>query len=123
MSLLVFGIKNCDTIKKTLQLLEQEGIGYDFIDYKKESPNKELIEGFLRKVNLSELINKRGTTYKKLSEDQKNLLESRESALPIIMNNSSLIKRPVVQFPDGDLIVGFNREEIVRLAKSNKDEN
>lgn len=118
MGLLVFGIKNCDTIKKTLQLLEHEGIGYDFIDYKKELPSKELIEGFLQKVSLSELINKRGTTYKKLTEDQKNLLESKESSLPVIINNSSLIKRPVVQFPNGDLIVGLKKEEILKLAKA-----
>src|SRR5690606_11385238 len=118
MGLLVYGIKNCDTIKKTLQLLEDEGIGYDFIDYKKERPTKELIEGFLQKVSLAELINKRGTTYRKLPEDQKNLLESGEDALPVIMDNSSLIKRPVVQFPNGELIVGLNKEKIFKLAKA-----
>src|SRR5690606_41184159 len=114
----VFGIKNCDTIKKTLQLLEQEGIGYDFVDYKKELPSKELIEGFLKKVSLTELINKRETTYRKLTEDQKARLESMESALPIIINNSSLIKRPVVQFPNGELVVGLKKEEILIQAQA-----
>ena|SRR5690606_30322216 len=118
MGLLVYGIKNCDTIKKTLQFLEDEGIGYNFIDYKKEVPTKELIEGFLKKISLAELINKRGTTYRKLPEDRKNLLESRKDALPVIMDNSSLIKRPVVQFPNGELIVGLKKEEILKLAKS-----
>jgi Spx/MgsR family transcriptional regulator len=118
MGLLVYGIKNCDTIKKTLQLLEDEGIGYNFIDFKKEMPDKKLIEGFLQKVSLAELINKRGTTYRKLPEDQKRLLESRESALPVIMDNSSLIKRPVIQFPNGELIVGLKKDEMLRLAKA-----
>lgn len=118
MGLLVYGIKNCDTIKKTLQLLKDEGIGYNFIDFKKEMPGKELIDGFLQKVSLAELINKRGTTYRKLPEDQKRLLESRKDALPVIMDNSSLIKRPVIQFPNGELIVGWKKEEILKLAKA-----
>ena len=114
----VYGIKNCNTMKKTFQLLEQEGIDYDFIDYKKERPNTELLGGFMKKRSLEELINKRGTTYKKLSDEQKEFLENEASAVPIMMENSSMIKRPIIEFPDGALLVGFQEEEIIKKARS-----
>lgn len=117
MGINVFGIKNCNTMKKTFQLLEGEGINYRFIDYKKAKPSKELLESFLEKVGLEDLINKRGLTYRKLTEDQKSLLDQKETALPILMDKSSMIKRPIIQFPSGDLIIGLQEKEI--LEKGN----
>lgn len=104
-------------MKKAFQLLDGEGISYEFIDYKKQKPSSQLLEDFTTKVGLEQLVNKKGTTFRKLSEDQKAALEKKETALPLIMENSSMIKRPIVQFPDGELILGLQEDEILKKAR------
>lgn len=118
MSIKVYGIKNCNTMKKAFQLLDSEGVSYEFIDYKKQKPSQDLLQEFSKNAGLDQLVNKKGTTYRKLSEDQKALLENETTALPLIMENSSMIKRPIVQFPNGELVLGFQEEEILKKAKS-----
>lgn len=112
MNLKVYGIKNCDTMKKTFTFLEEKGVAYDFIDYKKQKPSVELLSSFLEKTPLASLVNKQGTTYKKMEEDQKAALETVETALPILMDNSSMIKRPVIVYPDGSISLGFVADQI-----------
>ena len=112
MTLKVYGIKNCDTMKKTFTFLEEKGVAYDFIDYKKQKPSVELLSSFLEKTSLSTLVNKQGTTYKKMEEAQKAALETVEMALPILMENSSMIKRPVIVYPDGSISLGFVPDQI-----------
>lgn len=112
MALKVYGIKNCDTMKKTFTFLEEKGVAYDFIDYKKQKPSVELLSSFLEKTSLSTLVNKQGTTYKKMEEAQKAALETVEMALPILMENSSMIKRPVIVYPDGSVTLGFVPDQI-----------
>ena len=112
MSLIVYGIKNCNTMKKTFSFLESEGIDYQFVDYKKKVPSKDLLLTFEAKVGLESLINKRGTTFRKLTDSEKLLLEDKESALKILMEKSSMIKRPIIAFPDGNLVLGFEPDEI-----------
>src|SRR5690554_5917313 len=117
MSVKVYGIKNCNTMKKTFQLLEKEGISYEFLDYKKEKPSTDLLKGFSKKVGLDQLVNKKGTTYRKLSEDQKAALDAEATAFPLMAENSSMIKRPIIQFADGELILGLQEEEILEKAR------
>jgi Spx/MgsR family transcriptional regulator len=112
MTLKVYGIKNCDTMKKTFTFLEEKRVAYDFIDYKKQKPSAELLTSFLEKTPLASLVNKQGTTYKKMEEAQKAALENVETALPILMDNSSIIKRPVIVYPDGSVTLGFVPDQI-----------
>ena len=112
MALKVFGIKNCDTMKKTFTFLEEKGVVYDFIDYKKQKPSVELLSSFLEKTSLATLVNKQGTTFKKMEEDQKAALENVETALPILRENSSMIKRPLIVYPDGSITLGFVPDQI-----------
>jgi Spx/MgsR family transcriptional regulator len=112
MAIKVYGIKNCDTMKKTFTFLEDKGVVYDFIDYKKQKPTAELLTSFLEKTPLAALVNKQGTTYKKMEEAQKADLEKVETALPILIENSSMIKRPIITFPDGSLTLGFVPDQI-----------
>lgn len=104
-------------MKKTFQLFEREGIDYEFVDYKKSKPNEALLKGFLEKVDLEELINKRGTTFRKLSDQEKAQLDGGPAALRLMMENSSMIKRPIIQFPNGELVVGLKEEEILDKVK------
>ena len=111
----IFGIKNCNTMKKTFQFFEENGMDYEFIDYKKQAPDLGLLTGFLSKISLDELVNRRGTTYRKLSEEEKELTMRRETALPLLGEKSSMIKRPIIVFEDGDIVAGF--EEAAIIAK------
>jgi Spx/MgsR family transcriptional regulator len=112
MSIKVYGIKNCNTMKKAFDFLESKGVSYEFIDYKKQKPTQELLSGFLAKTSLETLINKQGTTYKKMDDLQKVALENAKTAIPILIDNSSMIKRPVIVYPDGSLTLGFVPEKI-----------
>jgi len=112
MILKVYGIKNCDTMKKTFSFLDWRGISFEFIDYKKQAPSVELLQEFLTKTTLESLINRQGTTYKKLDEEQKEALKSKSTALPILMAQSSMLKRPLIVYPDGSLTLGFVEEQI-----------
>jgi len=112
MALKVYGIKNCDAMKKTFTFLEEKGVAYDFIDYKKQKPSAALLTSFLEKTSLATLVNKQGTTYKKMEEVQKAALETVEMALPILMENSSMIKRPLIVYPDGSVTLGFVPDQI-----------
>lgn len=112
MSIKVYGIKNCNTMKKAFDFLESKGVFYEFIDYKKQKPTEDLLNKFLAKTTLDTLVNKQGTTYRKMDDSQKIALENEETAIPILTKNSSMIKRPVITYPDGSLTLGFDPEKI-----------
>lgn len=108
----IYGIKNCDTMKKAFVFLEGKGVAYNFIDYKKHKPDERLLVRFADKVGFESLINKKGTTYRKLKEEDKQTLEVETTALALLGEQSSMIKRPIIEFPDGTLLVGFDEEKI-----------
>ncbi len=112
MKLRVYGIKNCNTMKKTFDFLENEGINYEFVDYKKNAPETELLNKFAEKVGFEALVNKKGTTYRKLADTEKQRLENKEGALTVLTEKSSMIKRPIIEFPDGSLILGLEPVQI-----------
>ena len=101
----MYGIPNCDTIKKARKWMERNGVNYIFHDYKKSGITEEKLEEWLLHVDLEVLLNKRGTTFKKLPDMiRQNINEV--NAIPLMMQNPSMIKRPVVEH-DGQVIVGF----------------
>ncbi|MHA7128912.1 Spx/MgsR family RNA polymerase-binding regulatory protein [Algoriphagus namhaensis] len=112
MSVLVYGIKNCNTMKKTFDFLEEKGVEYQFVDYKKQKPTEALLKGFLKKTNLDALVNRKGMTYRKLSDTEKEASQNSDTAIPLLMERSSMIKRPIITYPDGSLTLGFVPEEI-----------
>lgn len=112
MALKVYGIKNCNTMTKAFGFLREKGAEFEFIDYKKQKPSEALLKEFLDKASLPALVNKQGTTYRKMNDDQKANLEKVETALPILTENSSMIKRPVIVYPDGSITLGFDPKEI-----------
>jgi len=112
MSVRVYGIKNCNTMKKAFDFLQEKGVAFEFFDYKKQKPTAELLQEFLEKIELSKLVNKQGTTFRKMLDDQKAALEKKETAIPILIQNSSLIKRPVIVYSDSSITLGFDPVEI-----------
>ncbi|MCL6261691.1 Spx/MgsR family RNA polymerase-binding regulatory protein [Aquiflexum sp. TKW24L] len=114
MELKIYGIKNCDTMKKTFDFLKENGIEYIFIDYKKQAPDAQLLVRFASEVGFEALVNKKGTTFRKLTDEEKSQLETETDALALLSTKSSMIKRPIIEFPNGDLILGFEPEAILK---------
>jgi len=101
----IYGIKNCETMKKALAWLDDHGVRYDFHDYKKTGIDLARLKSWSKQVGWETLLNTRGTTWRKLSPAQQaNLDEAR--AMRLMSENPSLIKRPVLE-RGGALMVGF----------------
>jgi Spx/MgsR family transcriptional regulator len=106
MSVEFYGIPNCDTVKKARAWLEAQGIGYGFYDYKKEGADPGKLAAWSEAVGWETLLNRRGTTFRGLSEADKADID-RAKALRLMEANPSLIKRPVIEHAGG-VLVGFD---------------
>ncbi|NLR39603.1 arsenate reductase [Novosphingobium sp. ERW19] len=109
MSVTVYGIPNCDTVKKARHWLDAHGIAFTFHDYKKQGADPARIADWIAKAGLDKVVNKAGTTYRKLDDAQKAALAG-EGAPAVLAENTSVIKRPIVEHPGG-LLVGFKEAE------------
>ncbi len=103
----IYGIKNCDTMKKAFTWLNNNGIEYTFLDYKKEILAEEQFKFWLTKLPLEQIVNKQGTTFKKLTDEQKVAVLIPETSFSIIIENTSVIKRPLIDI-NNQVYVGFN---------------
>lgn len=104
----IYGIKNCDTMKKARAWLDGYGIAYDFHDYKTAGVDRARLKGWVAKLGWEALLNRAGTTFRKLPEaDKSGLTEAR--ALALMIEQPSMIKRPVLEVGD-KLLVGFRPE-------------
>ena len=104
-------------MKKTFSFLEEKGISYEFFDYKKQATTVDLLKSFLSKTSLDTLVNRQGTTYKKLDDSQKEAVGQELTAFPILMAQPSMIKRPLIEYPDGSITLGFVPEKIASKLK------
>ncbi len=95
-TVILYGIPNCDTMKKTRKWLDANSVDYVFHDYKKLGIDKTLAKRFIAEVPLETLINKRGTTWRKLPSAQQESLDT-TTAVDIICNNPSIVRRPLIQ--------------------------
>jgi Spx/MgsR family transcriptional regulator len=109
MTITLHGIPNCDTVKKARTWLEGQGTAYEFRDYKKVPPTKAELEGWVKAVGWEPLLNKAGTTFKKLPDVDKTGIDAGK-AITLMVANPSVIKRPVVTGA-GALLVGFKPEQ------------
>ncbi|AKH42976.1 Spx/MgsR family transcriptional regulator [Altererythrobacter atlanticus] len=109
MSIHVYGIPNCDTVKKARKWLDAQGIEYVFHDYKKEGADRLKLERWVEAKGWEVVLNRRGTTFRKLPEDEKADMDAAR-AVAVMENHVSTIKRPVVEHPGG-LLVGFTEKE------------
>ncbi len=105
----IYGIKNCDTMKKAFRWLEEHQLAYDFHDYKKLGLSEEQAKSWLASQGWENIINKRGTTWRKLDESLRNNMND-ELALEAIQSNTSMIKRPILISETGELLLGFDAE-------------
>ena len=104
----IYGIKNCDTMKKARAWLDAKGLAYDFNDYKTAGIDKDRLKGWSDKLGWEALLNRAGTTFKKLPDADKEGLTEKK-ALALMLAQPSMIKRPVLDL-GGKLLVGFKPE-------------
>ena len=107
MTIQLYGIPNCDTVKKARKWLEEAGIDHVFHDYKKEGADPARLARWVDAAGWEVLLNRRGTTFRKLPDDQKDGID-RDRAIALMVEHPSMIKRPVVEH-DGGLLVGFSQ--------------
>jgi Spx/MgsR family transcriptional regulator len=115
MPITIYGIKNCDTMKKARAWLDKQGVEYAFHDYKSAGIERERLERWEKKVGWETLLNRAGTTFRKLPDEAKENLDERK-ALQLMLEQPSMIKRPVLE-RDSTLWVGFTPEKYSALAK------
>jgi Spx/MgsR family transcriptional regulator len=106
----LYGIPNCDSVKKARDWLTARGLDYQFHDFKKQGVPVALLPGWIAAVGLDKLINRKGPTWRKLDAAVQASVVDAASATKVILENSSVIKRPLVAWGDGAITVGFSDE-------------
>ncbi len=114
---ILYGIKNCDSVKKARAWLTARGVEHEFHDFRVEGLNKTRLQTWIDQIGPEQLINKRSTTWKQLSPKDQSLTLSR-NASAVVLANPTLIKRPILQ--NGEvLLVGFEADQYARLYPEN----
>jgi arsenate reductase len=108
----MYGIKNCDTVKKARVFLDKAGVEYAFHDYKIAGIERERLEGWAKKLGWETLLNRAGTTFRKLPDADKEGLDAGK-AIALMLAQPSMIKRPVLDI-GGKLMVGFKAEDYAK---------
>ena len=117
-AIIVYGIANCDTIKKTLAFFKEQKINIDFWDYKKSGISKQKLLVWCQTVGWQVLLNKKSTTWRGLTLGEQEKIINQAAAVKLMQENTSIIKRPVIEF-ESKLLVGFNETEIIGLFNKN----
>jgi len=113
----VYGIKNCDSVRKAIKYLKAQEIPYEFVDFRETPVTKEVVDGWLKHADIKTLFNTRGTTYRTLKLKELNL--SDEDKQTWLSKQNMLIKRPVIALDD-NIIVGYNESEYLEKLQKSK---
>ena len=98
MTITIYGIKSCSTMKKAFTKLDELGVSYEFHDYKKQGIDKATVQRWVNELGIDKVLNKRGTTWRKLDDSQKQAADaSIDTAIELLVENTSMIKRPIVE--------------------------
>lgn len=111
--MIVYGIKNCDTVRKALNWLKANNKAFEFHDYKKEGITTEKLQSWCSQVGWENLLNRRGTTWRRLDEETRNAVTDETQAMNVMLTNTSIIKRPVIEKDGKVLVVGFDEASYV----------
>ena len=112
----LYGIPNCDTVKKARAWLAGHGADYVFHDFKKQGVPEAALDAWLASAGWEALVNRRGTTWRGLDEATRATVTDAASARAVLLANPSLIKRPVVAWDGGEITVGFDAADWARRA-------
>lgn len=111
MTITIYGIKSCSTMKKAFTKLDDLGVSYNFHDYKKQGIDKDSVQRWVNELGIDKVLNKRGTTWRKLEDTQKQAADSNvDKAIDLLIENTSMIKRPIVE-GQSVLLCGYDEAE------------
>jgi len=108
MVLTLYGIPNCDTVKRARAWLSEHGVEHRFHDFKRDGVPPDRLDAWLRAAGWQRLLNSNGTSWRKLDDAVRGSVTDAASARAVMLGSSSVIKRPVVQWADGSITVGFD---------------
>lgn len=109
--LTVYGISNCDTVRKALKWLDNKGVSYTFVDYKAQGLPAEQLETWMQQRDWKEILNLRSTTWRELPQALKDSVVDAQSAAKVIPENYSMIKRPLVESDGKIILLGFDQKQ------------
>ncbi|MGV3508638.1 MAG: ArsC family reductase [Sphingobacteriaceae bacterium] len=112
----IYGIKNCNTVAKALKWLDDHKISYEFHDFKKLGVSQQKLEEWSTELGWEPLLNKRGTTWKKLDTETQDLIKTKQDAFNLMQEKTSIIKRPVLE-SKGKTLLGFDEDAYSHLLK------
>ncbi len=119
MPITIYGIKNCETMKKARAWLDKHGVHYSFHDYKTAGIERERLQRWCKKVGWETLLNRAGTTFRKSPDKAKTGLDA-DKAMALMLAQPSMIKRPVLDLGGGKLLVGFAPEQYDEELKARR---
>ncbi len=110
--LTMYGIKNCDTIKKARRWLEAHQIEYRFHDYRADGLERAQLDTFIAELGWQALLNTRGTTWRKLDESLRNSIDNADAAAALMLEMPAIIKRPLLCAPGRPMLLGFSGSKL-----------
>lgn len=113
MTITMYGIPNCDTIKKAKKWLDEANLSYEFHDFRKQGISSEMVSEFCQQLGWEQVLNKRGTTFRQLTAEQKESL-TEASAIALLVEQPAMIKRPILRV-DNQLHIGFKAEQYQQI--------
>jgi arsenate reductase len=114
MTTTLYGIPNCDTVKKARTWLAEQGQQFEFHDFKKQGLTRDIAAGWMKQLDWEVLVNRKGLTWRNLTDEQKAAVVDQDSALDLMLSTPSVIKRPVLD-AGGKLTVGFSADQYARF--------
>lgn len=115
--MIVYGIPNCNTVKKARTWLADHGIDYEFHDFKKQGISAEKLNTWCSAFGWEKVLNKKGTTWKKITAEQQAKVTDQASAVALLIENTSAIKRPVIEQNGKPILIGFDEDVYTNLLK------
>src|SRR6187455_2031394 len=113
----VFGIKNCNTVKNALDWLNGHGISYEFHDYKKKGITADALKAWSKQIGWEVLLNRKGLTWKQLPEAERARIKTEADAIQLMIDKTSIIKRPLLEKNGKVLLLGFDEEAYEKALK------
>jgi arsenate reductase (glutaredoxin) len=116
MSIIVYGITNCSTVKKSLNWLNQNDLDYEFWDYKKKGIDIQHLKKWCNSKGWGKVLNRSGMMYRKATDEIKQKIIDQNSAINFMLTSPTSIKRPIIEFED-HIIVGFDESDYMKVLK------
>jgi len=116
----IYGIPNCNSVKKAIDFFEKNNLSYHFINFKKSPISPELLQSWIAQVDINLLVNKKGTTWKKVDESIREKELTVDIAQKLILDNNSLVKRPVISLNDKIITIGYDDHQYSELFLSHQ---